>query len=449
MALAQPRTVVDRLPGWPAVLPFAGYLVWWLLGIGDFVWLIAGVVMAVYLLSIREFHIPRHLLLWLLFCGWVVVSLAMNDTAGRIVGAMYRLLLYAAAGMFAVYLYNARQALSILRVSRAMVWLLAGMTLCGYWALAMPELVIRTPMSYVIPGGLQRNPLVSDMVVRRLTQWNPDAWVEQAVRPVAPFLYANTWGNVYSLVLPFALIYLWLIWRTKQKWWALAVVLASIPPALSTLNRGMFIGLGVVGLWVIVQSMRRGFIAPLLKFVAGMAVAGAAWFFSPFGENFFTRIEETNSTEDRKSLYLETLDQTLISPLFGQGSPRPAEYPWLPSLGTQGQLWTVMYSHGFVGLVLFWGFLVAVMLHSVRRTDFVGALLGGIVLATLVETFYYGMMTGIMVTMVAIGILLRPLEATNSGDRLGIEVPQASTVRRSSRRRRATLSAARRRGRVR
>lgn len=453
MALAQRRVRALRqlgLPSWPVTLPFAAYVAWWLLGIGDFVWVFAGILMAVLAMGIYGLRIPRPLVLWLFFCGWVGVSLVMNDTPGRVVGASYRLLLYLAAGMFGIYVFNAGKSLTLKRVSVAMTWFLAGMSVCGYWALVMPQLVIKTPMSYVVPAVLQRNPLVSDMVVRRLTQWKADAWVEQAVRPVAPFLYANTWGNVYSMVLPFAVINLWLHRGTRHAKWLFLVIAASAPAALSTLNRGMLIGLGVVGLWVIVQSLRRGFVGPVIKAAVGGSFAFVVWYFSPMGEKFFTRIEETNSTEDRQDLYQATLDQAFSSPFLGFGSPRPAEYPWLPSLGTQGQLWTVMYSHGFVGLALFMGFLVWVFLRAAPRTDPVNSLLGGIMLATIVETFYYGMMTGIMVTMVAAGLILRPkAEILSSVDRQGTGDQTSSTFRPPSRRKRASRSVVLRRGRFR
>lgn len=102
-------------------------------------------------------------------------------------------------------------------------------------------------------------------------------------------------------------------------------------------------------------------------------------------------------------------------------------------MGTQGQLWTVVYSHGFVGALFFFGFFLWVLYLAFQRTDIVGAILGGIVAATIVETTYYGMMTGIMVTMVAIGLLFRDDTIVSSSDRPQSVVRRASTPRRPSR----------------
>lgn len=434
---AIPRAV--PLPGWPVVLPLAAYLLWWVLGVGDMIWLLAGGVMGYQWLGTRGLRLPAAVIVWLMFIVWCVASMSMLDSSGRMIGAGYRILIYGAAAAFAIQTYNARSSLPLIRVTGAMTWFLVCMTAGGYLAMAFPELVIRTPMAWVVPQGLASNELVGDMIVRRTTQWNPNFWEPQSPRPAAPFLYANTWGNVYSLVAPLALLHLWLVRASRWRWPVAGVIVASVVPAVATLNRGMFLGLGVVGAWVGVQCLRRGLIRPVVQAALVVPVAAVAWFFSPSGQNFEHRIETTNSTVDRALLYRMTFDGALSSPLFGHGAPSPSPYPWLPSVGTQGQFWTVLYSNGFVGAALFMGTFLAVLLVVWRRTDLVGAVLGGIVLATLVESLFYGMSTGIMVSMVALALLLRPdtvvssTVVSSSGPRRS---PARSTaiVRRSGRR---------------
>lgn len=423
------RRYADSLSAAPVILPFAAYVLWWLLGIGDFIWIIAGFVIAGGWLGVKGLRFPPVALLWVFFVLWVGVTIAMNDTPGRVVGAVYRLLLYASAGLLLLHTFNARHSLPLWRVTKAMTWFLGGMTVVGYAALIVPQAVIRTPMSWIMPSGLASNELVRDMIVRQLAHWNPEAWVEQAVRPVAPFLYANTWGNVYSLVLPLVLLHLWLGWHTRHRWVTIAVVVSSIVPALSTLNRGMFVGLGVVLLWVLIQLLLRGRVLLVGASIGTVAAAFVLWSLSPLGDALRNRVESTYSTEDRFQLYRSTLEAALRSPLFGYGSPRPAEEPWLPSLGTQGQLWTVLYSHGFVGVALFVGFLVAVFFLVARRRDVPGGVFGGIILATLVETVFYGMMTGIMVTLVVAALALRSDTAVSSADRPGTGVQTSATGR--------------------
>ena len=404
------------LPAWPALLPFAAYLLWWGLGLGDFVWIVAGGVMVLFWVGVKGFRFPPTFLIWALFIGWVIVSLSMVDTPGRMVGALYRLLLYMAATAFCLHVYNARRTITLRSVTSAMAWFLAGMTVAGIAAMILPEAVFRTPLSFLVPRALLANEMVGDMVIRHLSQWKADAWVPQAVRPAAPFLYANTWGNVYSLVLPLVMLHFWIVRHENWGKWTALLIVASMVPALATLNRGMFVGLGVTAAWVMIQAVRRGRTGHVVTGVLALAAAGFAVLISPFGQAFTHRVEVTNSTTDREKLYVLTVEEVLKSPALGYGSPRPSPFPWIPSFGTQGQLWTVMYSHGFIGAALFIGFFAIVFLICARRVDTAGAVLGGVILATLVETAFYGMMTGIMVSMVAVALVLRGDTFISSSD---------------------------------
>lgn len=397
------------MAAWPFHLAFAGYFLWWFLGPGDMVWPLAALIMVSYWIGARGFEFPRGALLWGLFLVWVVASLSMIDTAGRMVGALYRFMLLLAATVFGLHVYNARQSLTLRAISAAMTLFLLAVTTGGFLAMFQPDLVIHTPMAYVLPSSLLNNELVQDMAIRRTTQFDPTLLVQGEPRPSAPFLYANTWGNIYSLLLPMSLLHARIEWDRRSLWrWPVALLcLVSTIPAVYTLNRGMFVGLGVVAVWVALQSLREGRWKGVVIGAVLVIVAGAIWVVSPAGTAFFERLETTKSTVDRFSLYYMTLEELSGSPLLGFGAPRPSPFPWLPSLGTQGQFWTVIFSHGYVGAALFMGFLVFSVAIAFRRTDVAGSIYAGVVVATIVETLYYGMTTGLFVTFVAIGVLAR------------------------------------------
>ncbi|MDC4233630.1 O-antigen ligase family protein [Actinomyces sp. B33] len=402
--------LVRALPAWPFVLSFAGFLAAWALGIGDLIWPVAALLMVFSWAGATNLSLPPATALWGLFLLWATASLVMNDTAGRLIGALYRVVLYASAGVIYVHLHNARRRIPIRVVTSAMTWFLLSVTAGGFLGMAFPSLVLRTPMSWVVPGALASNDLVHDMVFRRTAQWNPEAWNQVAPRPSAPFLYANQWGNVYSLVLPLAVLNI-VYARTLARRVATAlVVLASFVPAAATQNRGMAIGLLVVLAWTGVQALRRGRAAPVIAGAAVLVLAALAWVVSPASEAFFHRLEASPSTTDRYELYRLTIESVLQSPLLGWGSPRPAGSAWLPSVGTQGQLWLLMQSHGFVGLGLFLAFFLVLAVRAARRTDACGAVAGGVIAATLVETVYYGMTSGLAVSMVAAALVARPEE---------------------------------------
>ena len=59
---------------------------------------------------------------------------------------------------------------------------------------------------------------------------------------------------------------------------------------------------------------------------------------------------------------------------------------------------------------LFLAFFLRMFPRIWRATDVYGSILGGIILATLVEQFYYGMNTGLMISVVSVALLSRHLE---------------------------------------
>lgn len=404
-----PRISRRALPAWPIAIPFAGYGFGWLLGLGDMLWLAAAGILLAILLRTRDVRVPPWFGVWLLFLCWMMASVVSVDTGGRLIGFVYRAALYVAATVIAVYAYNAVKTIHVRYIAGILVVFLLVMTVFGLVAMAFPLMTFRTPMSYVLPGGLQSNDLVRHMVIRRVTQFNPDSWEQTVPRPSAPFLYANTWGNVYPLVVPLAAMYAWTLRRSWRGIMAGLIVLVSFIPAFMTLNRGLFVGLGVLLLYVVLHRIRSGRIWAALSLVVLGALVTVVAALSPVGSLLSERLESGSSTDDRQALYLTTLEETLRSPLLGHGAPRPAEFPWLPSLGTQGQLWTVLFSHGFVATALFLGWFVIALVASWRATGMVAAVLGGLLAATLVQTVFYGMMTGLNLSLLFSALVFRPV----------------------------------------
>lgn len=404
-----PRDEAVTLPAWPFVAPFAGYLLWWVIGFGDMVWPIGAIIMLIVMVWRRGLHFPPGWAIWGFFLAWSAVSIIECDTPGRVISALYRLSMLLAATVFAFYAYNARGAITLRTYGRTMVWFLLSTVLGGFLAMAAPNLKINTPLSYVLPGPLKSNSFIHDFVYRSTTQWDANSWIRTDPRPSAPFVYANTWGNVYSLILPIVLAYLALLWRERspRRWLVGALVLISLAPAAATQNRGMFVGLGIIAVWVGIQRARAGHGQQVIAGAIAVAFAALVWVVSPMGKSLFSRVEESSSTGDRLINYVETVTELQSSPLLGFGAPRPSTSPWLPSLGTQGQFWTVLFSHGIVGAALFLASFIAAACYAWRCKDAFGAVFGGIAVATLVESFYYGMVTGMMISLVAAALLAR------------------------------------------
>lgn len=398
----------ESLPSWPLALPFIGYGPGWLLGLGDIVWPLSALVMIGFLARTRNLRLPPLFGMWLLFLAWVVASVINIDSGVRLIGFTYRGLLYGAATVMAVYAYNASRAVSVRYLGGLMAVFLGVMTLFGWVALGYPLATVHTPLGWVVPGWMQSNALVQDMTVRRLTQFDPSSFEQTSPRPSAPFLYTNTWGNIYSLVLPLAALYAWQLRRSRLGAAALAVIALSVVPAALTLNRGMLVGLVTVLVVVVLHQSRTRRPSTSLAILGSGVVGMLALGMSPVGDRFTARLAQGSSTTDRWALYRETLSEVSRSPLLGFGAPRPSVSPWLPSLGTQGQIWTVLFAHGVVALALFLGWFLWSFVASLRSRTIEAAVLCGIVAATIVEATFYGMMTGLTISLMVSCLVFRP-----------------------------------------
>lgn len=408
---ARARPVAERpaLPRWPLAVGLAGYPVWWLLGVGDMIWPLLALVMAHFLVRRGGTRVPRGFGVWALFLVWTVWSVVAVDTSGRLIGFVYRLLLHLAATVAFVYVYNGWRSLTPRYVAGVLTSFWLVVVAGGYAGLAWPLLSVRTPLAYVLPGGLLSNELVQEMVVRRLTQFEVDSFAQRYPRPSAPFLYTNGWGYAYSVLLPVALAYLYTVRRERRALLLGLAIPASMVPAFLTLNRGMFIGLGVALLYLAVRALLSGNARLVLAVVLAAAVGAGAFLALPVKDRLTDRLEVSSTTEDRANLYREAWERSLESPLLGHGAPRPSLTPGAPSVGTQGQVWLVLFSYGLPALALFLASLALAFVRSTRGRDPILLTFSAVLLVTSVEVFYYGVIgTGMVLPAVAAGVALRP-----------------------------------------
>ena len=294
------REDAQDLPAWPFVVAYAAYFLWWVLGSGDLMWPLFAIIMVVFMIGRHGLRFPPGTIIWTFFLAWVLASMTMLDSGGRVIGAFYRFLLQLAPGIFAVYAYNARQTLSVRAIVGTMWGFLASTTIGGFIAMAAPTLRFKTLMYYLVPRALHSNDFVKEFTKRATTQWNPSSWILSDPRPSAPFIYSNTYGNVYSLIFPLALVFAYVLWRERSKWRFLvaAVCALSVIPAAATLNRGMYIGLIVVVVWVGFQRLRAGAWRTVLGIVAAVAVGIVAWLATPASQSLLERVAASSSTED-------------------------------------------------------------------------------------------------------------------------------------------------------
>jgi hypothetical protein len=390
---------------------FVLFPLWWAMGLSAFVWPIFAVPMA---LSLLRGHVraPRGFGVWLLFLLWVLGSATQLGEASRGITFGYRVAIYLAATTIFLYVYNAsREALPDRRVILALALFWMVVAAGGFLGLVAPRFEFTSPVEALLPGGLARNQFLHQLVHPAAAQVQ-DIFGYDTARPKAPFEYTNVWGAVFALTMPFVIL-AWSVTRSQLWRWAIRVCLvAAVVPVAASLNRGLWLSLGLGLVYAAARMAAAGRVRPLLGLLIGLAIAVGVVLASPLGNLIEARFETSHSVRGRGTLYSEATEGALQSPLLGFGAPRPSESdPSLPEVGTHGQLWLVMYSHGFPGLAFYLGWFGWCFWMTRKGRSRLAFWCNVVVFISLVQLPYYAQLPAqIQVTMVAAALALRDIQ---------------------------------------
>ena len=376
---------------WPLTVLLVPYPLWWLLGLDTVMPLLLVVPMAVQLLRRPHVHLAPGFGWWMLFLLWVVLGVVLlwSDAPGAVPGAdssrvlvfTFRLAWYVACTVVFLWVSNlGRDLLPDQAVLRLVGWIFVVSTAGGLLGLLAPTFEIRSALEMLLPRGIGHNPFVASLV-------HPQAADVQMVlghpepRPKAPFPFTNTWGSCLSLSLVF-LVAVDLRGRRLARAAVAVVMVVALVPIVYSLNRGLWASLavGLLGLLLLrlVRGDRAAFIALVAASVIGIAILAA----TPLADLYGQRIENQHSNDRRGQLLsVTTASVTTGSPVLGFGSTRDVQGSFasitgaatpecpacgVPPLGTQGQLWLVLFSQGWLGLAFFLLFVALSLARSWR-----------------------------------------------------------------------------------
>ena len=400
-------SVVRRPPVWAFVALFGGIPVWWALGLAGFVWPVLAVPMAAWLATRSHVRYPPGFALWLLFLVFVLLSGAGIDGPVRFASYVYRASLYGSATVLLLFVYNVPSTwLSALRVTRVMsvVWLatVAG----GFAGLALTGVEFRSVTEALLPQSVSSVPFVKSFVRPGFAEAS-GLLGYPVPRPKAPFNYTNQWGANLALLTPFVFAFLTMTRRPALRVAGAFLVAVSLIPVVVSLNRGLWLSLGVGVVYMAVRLALRGDLRALGGVAALIAVLGALLVASPLGTIVVDRFANPN-TESRAGLYVEAAEVVRESPVVGFGAPlRGEESPDGPSVGTHGQFWTVLVSQGLAGAAIYVVWLLTV-LRATSRAPRALLWMHAVVLVAVVQLpFYSGLPAQLHIVMVAVAVVLR------------------------------------------
>ncbi|MFC7326715.1 ligase [Marinactinospora rubrisoli] len=420
--------------GWPFVALFAGYPLWWALGLGQFAFWVFAVPMAIELLRRHRaggIRVPPGFGLWALFLLWSVAGLALVGLtptgtmpgSGGLLGALVRLGCYLAVTVLLLYVGNlSRDELSDLRVARALGWLCLATVAGGVLGTVAPYFEFTAPLERLLPGALAADPYVQALLHPAAAQVM-DVLGYEAPRPKAPWEYTNSWGNNLSLLL------VWLVvgWIRFGSGWrrgaaTVAICLAAVPVVYS-LNRGLWVGLALSFGFLLYQLVRRRKTAAAMLCGTAALVAAVALLFSPLMAIIEQRAAHPHSDDGRATASAAAVRAAGESPVAGWGATRElrgggdsiaiGRTPDCPqcgntTIGNNGQLWLLLVANGWVGTALF----VAFFAQAAWRYRGDPSPIGAGALLTVLLLFWYmlcyvALTAPLAITLTAVALLWR------------------------------------------
>lgn len=380
------------LPLWPLMAMFGLTPLWWVAGSFYLGWPLMGGVLLAIMATRGRIPLPPGSAFWLVFLGLVVVSGVQLSAVSTLMTFGLRLSFYITALVVCTYVYAAareRSDLSPLLAPLGAFWL--SLVFLGWLGVVVPRLSMTTPMELLLPGGISGNPFIRDMVHLHTAEFSSRS-LNPIYRPAAPFAYTNNYGSAYALTLP-AVVALIMLRRTGLFRVLLLISLPlSLPPAFFTLNRGMFLSIGVGLAFLGVRATLRGNMRVAASIVGVVVLGGIAMLFIPVTELIDQRVSSSDTNTDRMSLYMEVLRRVGDSPLIGHGAPANVDTVSADApIGTQGQLWMVLFSHGIPALLCYVGWFVAALVRCQRAASPAGQWLAVVPLIGLVQIPFYGL----------------------------------------------------------
>jgi len=391
----QGRSSRPLLPDtWPLVVLFVAFPLWWVLGLSAVIWSVITAPLLVALIWRQRTKAPAPIVLWFAFVSWVLMAGLQLESGTKITTFTYRLTLYLCGGLLFLYVYNLPRSRRLdARVLRILTIFWMIVIIGGYVGIVGGAHTFPALIEYLLPRSARNQPFVQELVQPVLA--NVENFFGFPVpRPAAPFPFTNNWGGNIAVLTPVALAALSVTRAGARRRMIVFFLVASVVPMVVSLNRGMFLSLGVGLLYVAIRLAVRGRVATLvslLVLIIGLVVVIVA--VTPLRHLVMANVSSAHghSNTTRASVAQQSIAGANQSPLFGYGEPQAVTgQGGTPPIGSQGQLWMVLYSDGYIATALFIGFFLAVLWQTRRAVGTAGLWLHTVPLIGLAQITVYG-----------------------------------------------------------
>jgi hypothetical protein len=372
--------------------------------------------------------------LWLLFLLAVALSMANlgvsppgtipGSWVSNLPGAAFRFGFYVCVTLIALWAYNlvVEGRYPKRRLINLLAWLFAVTVAGGLLGTFAGNFEYTSPVEAMLPASVAADGFVQSLVHPAAAQ-TMDFLGYETPRPAAPWGYTNTWGNNFAITL------VWMVVATccfplRRRWRVLAVacLVASLVPAVYSMNRGLWIGCAAIAAFAAVRLLLSGRPGGMLALAAGGGAVALTVALTPLGGIVSARLDNGHS-DDGRAFSSERAVELVVehSPVLGFGSTRKTlgsgasiavgPTPECPrcgarTLGGNGQLWQVVFAHGFAGIATYLAFLLGVLWRFRSDHSPVGIAGSAVLALSLLSMFYYNaLVTPLLLTLLSYVLL--------------------------------------------
>ncbi len=420
-------------PGWPLSALLLGYPVWWALGLGTLIIYALTVPMLIHLARHRPVRVPKGFGLWLLFLVWVLVSLIMighnppqalpSTASGRLISVAFTLAGYTAVTIMLLYAGNlSERDYPRLRMVRHLGFLFIVTVVGGLAGTFFGNLEFTSPVELVLPPNIRADNFVRSLVHPATAQLQQVLGYE-APRPAAPFGYTNSWGFCLSVLLGWFIVSWFVRTGRLRRGVGALILLAALVPTVYSLNRGLWIGLGLALVYIAVRLAAQGKFFVVAALGVASLLGGVIFLGSPLTTIVSERLDNPQSNLTRSYTAEYTWQAALTSPIIGYGGTRSAQGGTQsiaigqtaqcqlcgnPTLGGNGPFWAVLIGQGLVGAALHVGYFLRTAWCYRRDTTPIGlAGLLAVLLPLLYMFLYNSLVAPLLLVFLSIALLWR------------------------------------------
>ncbi len=396
--------------GWQAYALFCLLPLWWLLGFSMFMWpVLVAPLLGAMVLGRWKVLAPRRFGLFLLLIAWMIASGFEVQGGQRLLAWGWRLSFFICGAILLLFIYNIpRRRLPTRSITNSLAAYWVIVVMGGWFGVIAPNFQLKSFAESVLPKSVVNNQYVYSHVHLQFAEVQHFLGFPIG-RPETFFAYTNAWGSAFAILTPFAIA---AVTTTTNRAWRNILVIsmfAAVVPVVFSLNRGLWLSLGVGIMYAAVRlSANRDF--RLVRGIVGATVCIVVLLVAtPLGGLATSRFSHQTGDTGRLQRDQAATQQVLNHPVLGYGAPTQNTVAGQSAIGTESEVFLLVYSHGIPALAMFFIWFAYTLVRSARYRNPDAFWAHVVILIAMIQSPYYELTERMPLIMVAAAICYRAM----------------------------------------